>query len=31
MKATLAAEESVESEFDEPLVDGDSAAVAWRR
>jgi ketosteroid isomerase-like protein len=27
---TLAAEESTACEFDEPLVDGDLAAVAWR-
>jgi hypothetical protein len=27
---TLAAEESTACEFDEPLVDGDRAAVAWR-
>jgi SnoaL-like domain len=29
IEPTLAAEESAECEFDEPIVDGDRAAVAW--
>src|SRR4051794_18844588 len=30
VKPTLAMERSTECQFDEPLVDGDRAAVAWR-
>jgi hypothetical protein len=30
MEPALAAQDSTECEFDEPLVDGDRAAVTWR-
>src|SRR4051794_21816076 len=30
VKPTLAIEQSTECEFDEPIVDGDRAAVSWR-